>query len=276
MFFTLWSNSSIQFYPENKVSDYIVHLPKELNFTGPWEVGLAEFIYPNSWYSIDIDNYWVHYRSGYVQTRTKILPGYYQHPQHLVEQLLQQMKRDFEARNQKLIVHGTLVQPMEFLLDLRYNVYSQLTEIHIKHKPGAPVQIDKEGKEHPAVTLRLAPFLAEIMGFKNIFFHKVGVYTSDRVFDMDPVSALYLYCDVIEPRTVGHTLASLLGVIPIEGKSEANVAKRYEKLQYYPLLKKNISDIHISLRDDQGKTIRFCKGKVIVILHFRKQKLNQL
>ena len=76
------------------------------------------------------------------------------------------------------------------------------------------------------------------MGFKNIFFHKVGVYTSDRVFDLDPVSALYLYCDVIEPRTVGHTLAPLLGVIPVEGKSGANVAKRYEKLQYYPVLKK--------------------------------------
>ena len=266
----------MQFYPENKVSDYIVHLPKELNLTGPWEVGLAELIYPNSWYNIDTDNYWVYYRRGYVQTRTKISPGYYQHPQDLVEQLLQQMKRDFEARNQELIAEGTLVQPVDFLLDLQHNVHSQLTEIRIKHKPGAPVQIDKEGKEHPAVTLRLAPFLAEIMGFKNIFFHKVGVYTSDRVFDLDPVSALYLYCDVIEPRTVGHTLAPLLGVIPVEGKSGANVAKRYEKLQYYPVLKKNISDIHISLRNDQGNAIRFRKGKVIVTLHFRKQKLSQL
>ena len=25
----------MQFYPENKVSDYIVHLPKELNLTDP-------------------------------------------------------------------------------------------------------------------------------------------------------------------------------------------------------------------------------------------------
>ena len=82
------------------------------------------------------------------------------------------MKRDFEARNQELIADGTLVQPVDFLLDLQHNVHSQLTEIRIKHKPGAPVQIDKEGKEHPAVTLRLAPFLAEIMGFKNIFFTK--------------------------------------------------------------------------------------------------------
>ena len=75
---------------------------------------------------------------------------------------------------------------------------------------------------------------------------------------------------------MGHTLAPFLGVIPVEGKSGANVARRYEKLQYYPVLKKNISDIYISLRDDQGKAIRFCKGKVIVTLPFRKQKLSQL
>ena len=53
------------------------------------------------------------------------------------------------------------------------------------------------------------------MNFKNMFFHEVGVYTSDQVFDIDPVSDLYLYCKVIELRTVGHTLAPLLGVIPV-------------------------------------------------------------
>ena len=109
------------------------------------------------------------------------------------------------------------------------------------------MQIDKEGKEHPAVTLRLVPFLVQIMGFENIFFHAVRVYTSDRVFDLDPVSALHIYCDVIEPRTVGHILAPLLGMIPVKGKSGADVAKRYEKFQYYPVLTKNISDILISL-----------------------------
>ena len=109
------------------------------------------------------------------------------------------------------------------------------------------------------------------MGFKNIFFHAVGVYTLDRVFDMDPVSALYLYCDVIEPRTVGHTLPPLLGVIPVEGKSGANVAKRYEKMQYHPVLKKNISDIHISLRDDQGKQPDFEREKVLSLYIFKNK-----
>ena len=173
------------------------------------------------------------------------------------------------ARNQKLIADGALVQPVVFLLDLLYNVHSQLTEIHIKHKPEAPIQIDKEGKTHAAITLRFVPFLAKIIGFTNRLFPDVGIYTLDRVFDMYPAY-------IIKLRIVSHTLAPLLGVIPIEGKFGANIAKRDAKLQYHTVLKLNISDIHISLRDDQEKTIRFCMGKVIVTFRFQKQKLSQL
>ena len=74
----------------------------------------------------------------------------------------------------------------------------------------------------------------------------------------------------------GHTLAPLLGVIPVEGRPGSHVSKRYEKLQYHPVRQKNISDIHISIRDDQGNQIRFRRGKLIVTLRFRRRRLTQL
>ena len=88
------------------------------------------------------------------------------------------------------------------------------------------------------------------------------------------MNAIYVYCNVIEHRTVGHTFAPLIGVLPVTGKPGAYVSKRYDKI--HPVLKKNLSDIHISLRDDQGKRIRFRKEKVIVTLHLRPKKLNLL
>ena len=90
------------------------------------------------------------------------------------------------------------------------------------------------------------------------------------------MNAIYVYCDVIEHRTVGQTLAPLSGVLPVTGKPGAYVSKRYDKIQYHLVLKKNLGDIHISLRDDQGKRIRFRKGKVIMTLHLRPKKLNSL
>ena len=101
----------------------------------------------------------------------------------------------------------------------------------------APVQIGKKGKAHSAVALRVAPFLADIMGFTNRLFYDVGIYTSDRVFDMDPVSSIYSYNDVIKLRIVVYTLVLLLGVLPVEGKYGAYVAKRYKKMQYHTVKK---------------------------------------
>ena len=56
---------------------------------------------------------------------------------------------------------------------------------------------------------------------------EIREYTSENVANVDTVNAIYVYCDVIKHRTVGH-----------------------DKIQYHLVLKKNFSDIHISLRDD--------------------------
>ena len=75
---------------------------------------------------------------------------------------------------------------------------------------------------------------------------------------------------------MGRTIAPWIGVLPVTGKPGAYVSERYDKIQHHPVLKKNFSDIHISLCDDQAKWICFRKGKVIVTLHSRPKKLNFL
>ena len=74
---------------------------------------------------------------------------------------------------------------------------------------------------------------------------------------MDTVNAIYVHCDVIEHRMVGHTLVPLIVVLPVTGNPGAYVFKRYDNIQFDPVLKKNLSDIHISLRDNQAKRICF-------------------
>lgn len=45
-YITLPSNSSMQFFPENRTCCYITQLPRSIQLTGEWEVGLAEIHYP--------------------------------------------------------------------------------------------------------------------------------------------------------------------------------------------------------------------------------------
>ena len=49
---TLPSNSSTQYFPDNKTSNFVTKLSRTLQLDGEWEVGLAEIDYPHTWYNI--------------------------------------------------------------------------------------------------------------------------------------------------------------------------------------------------------------------------------
>ena len=49
---TLPSNSSVEYFPDNKTSNFVTKLSRTLQLDGEWEVGLAEIVYPHSWYNI--------------------------------------------------------------------------------------------------------------------------------------------------------------------------------------------------------------------------------
>ena len=46
------SNSSMEYFPENKSSNFVTKLSRTLQLDGEWEVGLAEIDYPHTWYNI--------------------------------------------------------------------------------------------------------------------------------------------------------------------------------------------------------------------------------
>ena len=49
---TLPSNSSMEYFPDNKASNFVTKPSRTLQLDGEWEVGLAEKDYPHTWYSI--------------------------------------------------------------------------------------------------------------------------------------------------------------------------------------------------------------------------------
>ena len=224
MYVTLPSNSP-DYYPENKILDYIVHLPKELQLPESWEVGLAEIQFNHSWYNVDTTKYWVIYERGEVHIKTKLPSVYYQEPKQLIRLLLNQMEHDFQAKNEELIKNGTLTNPIDFLLDLRYNDNSQLVQLNIRNNSSAPTSIDDDGVARPSVLIHLAPFLTEMLGFGKSTFHNPGIFCFDRVVNINPINNIYVYCDVIENRIVGHTLAPLLATISTEESPAPLLAK---------------------------------------------------
>ena len=139
------------------------------------------------------------------------------------------MKGNFQARNKALVREGVLRKPIDFLFDLTYNPQTQCTTVSIQHKDGAPT-VERDDSMQPDVAVTFSEQLAFLLGFRMMWYPEIGEYTLANVANVDTMNAIYVYCDVIEHRTVGHTLAPLLTVLPVTGKSGVYVSKRYDKI----------------------------------------------
>ena len=51
-YLTLPSNASLNEFPNNKTTSYLVKLPQSIDLEGVWEVGLYSISYPNTWYTL--------------------------------------------------------------------------------------------------------------------------------------------------------------------------------------------------------------------------------
>ena len=101
----------------------------------------------------------------------------------------------------------------------------------IQHKKGAPMA-DPNGTMQPDVVVTLSNDLASILGLRKAWYREIEEYNLASIANVDTGNAIYVYCNVIEHRTVGHTLALLTGVLLATGKPSAYVSKRYDKIQY--------------------------------------------
>ena len=90
---TLPSNSSMQYFPDNKTSNFVTKLSRTLQLDGEWEVGLAEIDYPHTWYNVhegknSVESYAPDKFDLVFQiVEYSIQPGYYEKVQDMIDSL---------------------------------------------------------------------------------------------------------------------------------------------------------------------------------------------
>ena len=90
LYVMLPSNSSTQYFPDNKTSNFLTKLPRTLQLDGEWEVGLAEIDYPHTWYNIREGKNSVEiYVPDVWFQEISIQPGYYEKVQDVIERIAQ-------------------------------------------------------------------------------------------------------------------------------------------------------------------------------------------
>ena len=242
---TLPSNSSMQYFPDNKTSNFAMKLSRTLQLDGEWEVGLAEIDYPHTWYniregknSVEIDAldklYLVFQTVEY-----SIQPGYYEKVQDVIDAL-------YKAG------------------------LANLTDVVLSYDDTFKRVTVKCGK-HAVVKLR--GDIARMFGFLNDTTIRAS---EEKGFTLAlPETGnqyFYVYTDIIKSQYHGDVVVPVLGTVTVKGEHVSYVSKNFERPHYVPLNKKIFDTISINIRDKAGDLVAFEHGTVIVTLHFRCSK----
>lgn len=250
-YLTLPSNSSQVVFPDNKLNSYKVKLQKPLPITqGKWEVCLSEIQFPKTWYNVA--NAWMKVHTAHNSPLNILLKnGYYRSVDELIDYM-----------------YNIVAADVRFPDKIRFSFDTIANRVIL--------QVLENSDKSP-IGISFSQNILNILGFARS--KKEGEYFSQGVFVSGPTdinegfSALYVYSDVVENQFVGGSMVPLLRVVPFKNDGKRhNVWVNFNHVQYLPVLDRQTDSIEINIRRDNGETVPFQDGKVVVTLHFRRIK----
>ena len=210
---TLPSNSSMQYFPDNKTSNLVTKLSRTLQLDGEWEVGLAEVDYPHTWHNIrEGKNFVEIYARGklYVVLQTaeySIQPGYYEKVQDVIDAL-------------------------------RKAVLDNLTEVVLSYDDTSKRVTVKYSKD---AILKLRGDIARMFSFPN----NTTIRTSDEkgftlTLPKTGNQYFYVYTDIIKSQYHDDVVVPVLCTVTVKGEHGSYVSKNFKRPHYVFLNKKNL------------------------------------
>jgi hypothetical protein len=240
-YLTLPSDSSARYYPENTTACYKTKLSARVELDGEYEVGLAQLIYPHSWFNFNNVNreFYIDYEHVNDGSGTrKIFPS----GQFTNEKTMAQVLSDWIEIPSIVFLWNQWERKMKFVITNNDGVF------------------------------RMSSALADLLGYDGTRGYGRGEYHADRTFDLNSnFRMLYLYTDIVSYSFVGDTQVPLLRVVNAQGIYGEMVQMTFTHPHYVPLAQTSFECIEVNINDELGKAIPFEFGKAVVTLHFRRK-----
>ncbi|GBM40976.1 hypothetical protein AVEN_250302-1 [Araneus ventricosus] len=228
-YITVPSDSSQHFFPDNKVSNYVIQLPSPIALQGEWEFFLAEIIYPHTWHNVNNTNNLFGFDLGdekFISRR--ISPGCYE----TVPDILREMNLN------------------SFRDKIQFMFNSSTQKVKIKVENTAKVVFEKG--------------LCDLLGFEPQVIE--GTVKSPHF--ADPHAAfpfLYIYTDIESSQIVGNVQAPLLRILTVGGNDGEIINVHYDRPHYVPVIRNSFQTIEIGVRLNSGELVPFERGKYIIM-----------
>lgn len=253
-YITLVSNSSFEYYPENKTNSFTAQLPQYIRLDGEWSVALVEIQYPFTLFNVTKDNNKIVLEyNGDKKTIMEITPGYYDDLEELIKTI-----------NNKIKVLTAIDSFIGFdAATHRVKVNREFRKLNNVQK------ID-------LTSVSFENRLAMQLGFEpdaNVLNYRLSPHATNINLGIPELMAIY--CDIVDGQILGDKFCKILRVInTTDGKmSFAQFChKEFNLPHYVNLQSKKFETITLDIRDTSAQPMPFLFGTLTVKLHFRKEQ----
>lgn len=244
-YLTLPSNSSATYFPHNKTTNYSTKLPRAIKLEGEWLVGIVEFQYPCTMFTVQ-DNNNIMYISKRMEVPNEAQLNVVTYKGHIPSSSYEDIDDVITALNSK------------HTYKLRHDKISKLVTL--------------TGDLTNLISLKFSPVLNLQLGFDpntNIAVKRTGKFPANLYLGLP--SQLYIYCDIVAPQMVGDVMCPLLRIISLDpvkyvyGSSKMHI---FSTPHYIPVMRREFDTIEIDIRSNTGENIPFQFGTSCVKLHF--------
>lgn len=250
---TLISNSSLDYYPENKTNSFTAQLPHYITLEGDWSVALVEIQYPFTLFNVTQNNNKIVIGNDKDQVLdVQITPGYYSDIPELIKAINKKMNLftsnmsfiELDGATQRVKVNKTSGNDSNTISKI------DLTSVHFENR------------------------LSMQLGFApgdNVMGYRLSPHATN--INLGIPELMVLYCDIVDGQILGDKFCKMLRVINT-AESKMHFAqfchKEFNPPHYIRLQSKKFETITLDIRDTSAQPLPFQYGTLTVKLHFRQ------
>lgn len=252
----LFSNSSVDYFPENKTTHFVTKLPKRLNLRGNWAVALLDIHVPLNFQTLPKED------EKRCVTFGRTLDGH-------------------ESVTKFYIFPGIYTDLKDLIHEI--NDYGKESHLEFILKPGSYTVVRKSCENVTCNYVQhkfdLCMTLKKILGFQpdRILSNEIlnGEIWSDFPANLNASlpNNLFIYADICQPYMTGDICSKLLRNVALDHALCAygrTLSANFSQPIYVPLLTTSFETIEILIRDGAGEKVPIDHGLLSLTLRFKR------
>ncbi|KAF2892091.1 hypothetical protein ILUMI_14082 [Ignelater luminosus] len=241
-YLTLLSNSSMNYFPDNKTTKFSTQLPKRIRLTGQWVVGIAEIQYPCSILSVsDTDNL-IYYRVQYHDEYCK---------EDYIEKMLKNAGNCFKENETCMVYNDKRAWYVFRISAGDYENILSIIQVINQHEVIKKLLNFEYNKTTKRVSLNMKDEVAFLGLSQRLCIQlryepRINMAKYPRPLHPANIwiglpSQMFVYVDIVEPQFVGDVLSQLLRIINITSDTynySSHKCVIFSHTHYVPVMRK--------------------------------------